>query len=166
MPMAKGAMLVAAALMSVAPARAQATAEDDKLVAGYTLSLDKVQKALVASKQIHKLRVADPSLNQALLATTEGSLKAQMKALEGVALVVKVIAGAGLTTRDYSLTMVALSHAWLAAKLVDAGAGVDSVAQQAGTSAAQLAFVKQHRSELQKVMDELAKLANEPQPSP
>jgi len=145
-----------------APARAQKLSDDDARIAGYTLTLDNVHKAVAASKQIHKLRLADPALNQALLATTEGNLDAQMKALDRVAPVAKAIAGAGLSTRDYSLTMVALSRAWLAAQAAEGPAGAG---ERAGVSNGQLAFIKQHRAELHKAIDELSALGREDPPS-
>jgi hypothetical protein len=104
--------------LCAAPALAQMTGEDQKAIAAYPLSMEKVDKALKASAALHRLLGTDPGLAHEIDASArEASLDQQIRTFESKAKVGELVRSFNITVRDFCLTIKAVAMAQEASRM-------------------------------------------------
>lgn len=114
--------------------------------AGYTLTMDKVDRFFAAVREFAALEKADPAMEDAttMNASQEDGLQFAAR-LESNPTVAAALDRAGISARDYALTSELLIAALMAQGMVESGA-LDKVPE--GLNPQAVEFVKQHQAEL------------------
>jgi hypothetical protein len=113
-----GAALGFVVLACGAPALAQMTPEDDKAIAEYPLSMEKVEKALKASAALHRLLGTDPGLARSIDASArEATLDDQIRSFESKAKVGDLVRSFAISVRDFCFAIKAVAMAREASRM-------------------------------------------------
>jgi hypothetical protein len=154
---AHAALLAAVALpFAAAPAAGQSQADADlKTISAYALTMPRYKQYLDASVNVATAAAKEPSLQARFEDFGDKSLSEQIKVMDGMPQIRSAIAATGLTTRDYVLTQSALLQAAMAyAMMKGTGMSVDSVAQKASVSRANLEFYQKNEAEIGRLAKE------------
>jgi hypothetical protein len=149
-------LAVVALPFAAAPAAGQSQADADlKTISAYALTMPRYKQYLDASVNVATAAAKDPSLQARFEDFGNKSLSEQIEVMDGVPQVRSAIVATGLTTRDYVLTQSALLQAAMAyAMTKGTGMSVDSVAQKAGVSRANLEFYQKNEAEIGRLAKE------------
>ena len=137
-------------------ARPALSGEDARTLSSYKLSMDNVMKAAAASGSLNRLFAGDPALKNGYDKDSKGpaTFDMQIRRLEkSPPSIVSAIRIAGLSPRDYFLTITSLLVSVRAAGMKERGR---LQALPAGASAANLAFVETHKPEIRALMRAIA----------
>lgn len=131
---------------TAAPETAPAADAGSDPTAGYTLTMDKVDRYFEAVRAFAALAKADPAMEDAttMNASQEDGLQFAAR-LEGNPTVAAALDKAGISARDYALTNELLIAALMAQGMVESGA-LDKIPD--GLNPQAVEFVKQHQAEL------------------
>jgi hypothetical protein len=149
-------LAVVALPFAAAPAAGQSQADADlKTISAYALTMPRYKQYLDASVNVATAAAKDPSLQARFEDFGDKSLSEQIKVMDGIPQIRSAIAATRLTTRDYVLTQSALLQAAMAyAMMKGTGMSVDSVAQKASVSRANLEFYQKNEAEIGRLAKE------------
>jgi len=130
-------------------AASTATSADSAALRSYTLSMEKVNGFFEANLNMARVVKANPELRERTHASGAESLDAVARRFEQEPAVRKAIEDAGLSPREFTLTMFSLFQAAYANRAMqEQKIGADSAARAAGINPANLDFVRRHQQEL------------------
>ncbi|MDQ2901074.1 MAG: hypothetical protein M3Y07_14940 [Acidobacteriota bacterium] len=123
---------------------------DVKLLSEYKLTMENVTKMALAAKSLNRSAAADPTLAKGLQGNGNQSLEAFIQRLnDSPPKVIAAITGAGLSTRDYVLTLTSLLLSEKGNRLREQGR-LRHLIQ--GMSAENLKFVATHKPQIKSLM--------------
>ncbi len=130
--------------------------EDTRTLSAYRLSMDKVVKAAAASGSLNRLFAKDPGLKNSYDKDSKGpaTFDMQVRRLEkGPPPIVNAIREAGISPRDYFLTITSLLVSVRAAGMKERG---QLQGLPPGASTENLTFVETHKPEIRALMRAIA----------
>jgi len=151
-------LMLAAVQLLAHPALSRAQSQGDrdlKEVGSYPLTMPRYRQYLDALVNLARAAEQDPGLAAALEGSGGISLDQTVKRYDGVPVVRRAIADAGLTTRDFVLTQTAFLQTGMAYALMKHGKlSPDSVVKTAKVSRANLDFYQKNEVEIKRLTDE------------
>ncbi len=150
-------VVTACAVFGQAPASSPALSrEDARTLSVYRLSMDKVVKAAAASGSLNRLFAKDPGLKNSYDKDSKSpaTFDTQIRRLEkSPAPIVNAIRQAGVSPRDYFLTITSLLVSVRAAGMKERG---QLQSLPPGASTENVAFVETHKAEIRALMRAIA----------
>jgi hypothetical protein len=136
--------------------RAQSEGDRDlKTISSYQLSMPRYRQYLNALVNLAGTAERDPKLREALGDYGHLSIDQSIKRFDGIPVVRRAIADAGLTTRDFILTQAAFLQTGLAYALMkQMNLSPDSVVKTAKVSRANLDFYQKNEAEINRLTKE------------
>lgn len=147
----------------------QTLAGDAKTIASYRLTLPVLRKLRRVQDSMYALVASDPSLMTRYRNTMQSedgprTIDDMAKSFDRLPEMRRAIVAAGLTPRDYSLAMLTMFQAVMTVALMEMDGPMRLKALPAGVQPENVAFVKAHKTELDRMMrksQDMERLARE-----
>jgi hypothetical protein len=137
-------------------ARAGMTEEEDKVVAGYPLTMEKVEKALRASAALNKSMKTNPALVRELdAAAREPTLAEQILHFDSNPKIVTLLKTFEITPRDFCLTLKAVVMARMASLM-------PPKLPHPAASGEHIKFYRDHQEEIERLEEDVVASAPSP----
>lgn len=127
---------------------------DMQEVAQYQLNTEDFNKYAAATRKLQAASAGEDEEDDDEGGAGDGSLDAFERALEENPAARAAVEQAGLTTREYAVIAYAIMQAALADYALQQGASRDSILARANIHPANITFVQQHRSEIERLKSE------------
>ena len=147
----------APAASSYAPVNGSSQGDADLTeVSDYELSMDDVQRWYAAQRNLFTYVKAHPEAAKVLESNSDefslDDLESRLEAAPGAR---SAIEDAGLSTRDYGVILMSIFQSGFAQAAIDAGADREQILADAKVNPANLAFMKEHGAEINRMQQQL-----------
>jgi hypothetical protein len=153
------ALCLVAAPLAAVPAAAQAGSQGDRdlaAISSYTLSMPRYRQYLDAMLRLANAAKTSPAIGDAFENSGSLSLDQMVARFDKVPEVRQAVVAAGLTSRDFVLTQMALFQTGMAYSMMkEYKLSADSVAKTAKVSRANLEFYRTNEAEIARLGKEL-----------
>jgi hypothetical protein len=114
---------------------------DEKAIAEYPLTMEKVESALKASAALHRLLAKNPTLAREVDASSRGALNEQVRLFESKTQIKDLVRSSTLSVRDFCLTIKAVALAREASEM-------PPKLSHPGASAEHIQFYREHQEQI------------------
>jgi hypothetical protein len=122
-------------------------------VAAYALSMDKIGRVISTMSKLNQLQESDPAMNAAVTGMAGKRLTEQATLLAALPKAAALLRAARMSAHEYAVGLTAFFGAWTIAARQARGVAVPPALQaRFPASAAQIAFVTAHKTEIDALM--------------